>query len=197
MKRIYIVRHAEADKTTRHHSLSSIGWENSINLGKYLAKQTDFPIPEKFYASDRARAIETARILLMILNKNQTDLTIDNVFGEFNPPDDELLKTEKTERYIQLTQDGKRASLYFDWTGKSDAISNYVKKLDEILKEADSVLIVSHANIINFMLMSLFPDDARVQNNIETPNLSITVLEKQAEKFTLSKIASIDWKKEN
>jgi len=194
MKKIYILRHAEVDKNTRHYSLSSEGWENSIAFGDYLKNQTDFPIPDKFYSSDRARSIETARIIIMKIGKNQDNLNINNVFGEFNPPDEELAKIEKTEEYINLTKEGKRASLYFDWNGKKEAVNKYLDSVENTLKTSESVLIVSHGNILNFILFHLFPNDIRVQNNIETPNLSLTVIEKEGDNYSLSKICSTEWK---
>lgn len=194
MKRIYIVRHAEVDTTTRHYSLSAQGWNNSITFGNYLNNQKDFSIPEKFYSSDRARSIETARIILMVLNKDQAELKINNLFGEFNPPAKELEKIEKTEEYIKLKSEGKRSSLYFDWTGKKEAVQDYLKVINTILLTSDSVLIVSHANILNFILFNLFPDDVRIQNNTETPNLSLTIIEKQDDIYSLVKISSLDWK---
>jgi broad specificity phosphatase PhoE len=194
MKKIYILRHAEVDSSTRHLSLSSEGWQNSIDFGNYLKNQKDFPIPETFYSSDRARSIETARIILMSLGKSQTDLRIENAFGEFNPPAEELAKVEKTEKYTSLKNEGKRSSLYFDWSGKNEAIKTYLDSFDKILTNTDSVLIVSHANIQNFVLYNLFPDDIRVQKNIKTPNLSLTILEKENNTFTLSQISSVNWK---
>jgi broad specificity phosphatase PhoE len=194
MKKVYIIRHAEVDKMTRHYSLSSEGWENSVLFGSYLKNQNDFPIPEKFYSSDRARAIETARVILTCLGSKQSNLNIDKLFGEFNPTDEELAEVLKTEKYISLIKAGKRGILYFDWEGKQKAINDYLSAINTILTSSDSVLIVSHGNIINFILFSLFPNDIRVQNNIETPNLSLTILEKENDTFFLSKICSIDWK---
>ncbi len=188
------MRHGEVDKTTRHHSLSAEGWQNSVAFGNYLKRQKDFPLPQGFCSSDRARSIETGRIILMTLDQDQAGLKVDEAFGEFNPPEAELEEVEKTERYQTLKNEGKRSSLYFDWTGKREAVQAYLEALERHSTTLDDILIVSHANILNFILFSLFPDDSRVQKNIETPNLSLTILEKENSVYSLRQICSLDWK---
>lgn len=219
MKILYLVRHGETDPRKDQLPLSKVGKEEGLALGMWLAESA-YPRPEIIITSDRLRAVQTAQSIIAgagmgigkvadcrseEMRKNfplqslqpeapypnnlpRLDLVIDNRVQENNPPE----VVEKTPRFKELAGQGKRPSLLCDWLGKKEATVNFAQLVNDHLNVSGTIMIVSHANILQQFLQETLKDKLDLENFcVETPTTSLTVLVRRDNNFLINRLFSV------
>ncbi|MBI3954726.1 histidine phosphatase family protein [Candidatus Collierbacteria bacterium] len=170
MKRfIYLIRHGEVNFLSRRLELNERGRKQAERLGRWMKE--NYPVPNLICSSDRPRAIQTAKGILRGLkikeDTGEVKLKIDKRFQEFNFP---VVATDSLK-----------------WRGKTEAVEQFIEAMTEYSKGRQAVAIISHSNIIQYVLDKLFNLD-----RTNTPHTSFTAIEKQGKRLSIERLATVD-----
>lgn len=219
MKVLYLVRHGEIDPQKDRLPLSKAGNEESFALGTWLVASV-YPLPEVIITSDRPRAVGTVQAIITgagrIIGKvtdcrseeirvnfplkalglpvssrsdrSKLGLVIDNRVQENNPPK----VVEETPEFKELAAQGKRPSLLCDWPEKKEAIANFTQLVNDRLSVNETIMIVTHANILQQFLQEILKGKLDLEDfNVATPTASLTVLVRKGNSFLINRLFSV------
>ncbi len=196
LERAYLIRHGQTDWNTagRWQGLASIalnatGREQAHRLAAYLARH---PIGA-VYCSDLPRAYETARILADALELTPIvdprwreldigafqGLTRAEIGGQY--PDEYAAFLTDPFDYVLPEGESRRQLQARVWAAWIDAVS---------AASAREIGIVAHGGTLRLLLMKLFDDDAQRLSEVEFPNTSLTVIERQGGPWEITALAT-------
>jgi broad specificity phosphatase PhoE len=194
-ERAYLIRHGQTDWNTngRWQGLASIalnatGRKQAHRLAAYLSRN---PIGA-VYCSDLPRAYETARILAdalgltPIVDPRWRELDI----GAFQGLTQAEIGAQYPAEYAAFLQDpldyvlpegeSRRQLQARAWAAWNDATS---------AANARQIAIVAHGGTFKLLLMKLFDGDAQRWSDVEFPNTSLTVIERQGGPWVITDLA--------
>jgi broad specificity phosphatase PhoE len=190
-----LIRHGQTDWNTngRWQGLASIalnaaGRKEAHRLAEYLSRH---PIGA-VYCSDLPRAYETARILAdaleltPIVDPRWRELDI-GVFqglthaeiGAQYPAEYAAFLKDPLD-YVLPEGESRRQLQARAWAAWHDAVS---------AASARQIAIVAHGGTLKLLLMKLFDDDAQRLSEVEFPNTSLTVVERQGGGWKITDLA--------
>jgi predicted acetyltransferase/broad specificity phosphatase PhoE len=142
MKKIYLIRHCEADGQPAEAPLTERGFHQAILLSEFFS---DVPI-DRIIASPYKRAVQSIEPLAKILNLEiaTNDLLTERVLSSKNLSD-WLEKLRATFDDFDLKFEGGESSY--------EAVNRIVSVVEEVMNnEAQNTIIVTHGNLLSLLL---------------------------------------------
>lgn len=142
MKKIYIVRHCEAEGQEADATLTENGFEQALKLSEFFS---DVPI-DRIISSPYLRAIESIRPLAKRLDKEiEMDQRLTERILSSNEFSDWYEKLRATFQDFELMYEGGESS--------NEAMQRIVNVAKEMIRsDADNTVIVTHGNLMSLLL---------------------------------------------
>ncbi len=197
MKKIYFVRHGEAEGNALrisqdvHTPLTEKGHEQAKVVAKRVAKLGI----EKIYTSHMVRAIQTGE---HIAEETQVSVAHNELFGEWMTPVSVRGKSFDSEEYRLWREELKKNHTNREWRYEdAENFSDLEQRLNNATKflendAANSIIVVSHGKLLRmllpFILMgkSLTPEvHLQIDGVAQINNTGLTVFEIDGDKWSL------------
>lgn len=170
MKKIYLIRHCEAEGQPAEASLTNNGFQQADQLSKFFR---DIPV-DSIISSPYKRAVQTVEPLAKKRNLEieKNELLTERVLSNQNLPD-WLEKLKATFDELELKYEGGESS--------NEAMKRIVGVVEEVLNSSvQNTIIVTHGNLLSLLLKHYnhqfgFEDWRSLQN----PDVFILKIEKE------------------
>lgn len=147
LKKIYVIRHCEADRQSPEAQLTDRGLEQALNLSEFFSSIEI----DRIISSPYKRAIDSIHPLTKILN---IDVEIDRRLTE------RILSTENLSYWFEkLKSTFDDIELKFEGGESSrEAMRRIVEVVEEAFSRNNNTVIVTHGNLMSLLLMYLNKD---------------------------------------
>lgn len=198
--RIYLVRHGETDYNKNGYMQGRMETslnEEGINQIELCAKKLSSIKFDTIISSSQRRALQTANIIARYHKQNEViteDLLQEIDCGIWSGKSWDSIKEEYQDIDFSKLKASKFVELHCgeSYDDVRFRIKDFFEKIDDILDENDTVLIVTHGFIIKSIVSSLLNININNKNSFHISNAGITIIDRFMKKQKSSLITLND-----